>query len=309
MTDTALYADLVLPATTFLEVARRAEGLRTGQPAARQARHRAGGRGAAQRRCVRRRGTARRPGTEGEPADDLETLLAVAAGLPAAASAALWDAGIAVPDSGQNPVQFGRRAPARRPTARSTCFRTRSTGRRPADSTSTRRTRPPSGSRSRSSPPRATARSVRRSGSSRVPRSRSRCTPTMPTRREIRRRRHGARLQRAGRGAVRDLRSSRRSGRGPCRCPRGSGGRHTANESTANALAPDTLTDFAGGRVLQRRTRGGGAGVGLSGARLGAAARSDTPTIIRSCCRRPALRPVPPIGRGSRRPDGHGRRG
>ena len=58
MTDTALYADVVLPATTFLEGLRLREGLRADQPRAGAAGRRRGRRSAIERRRVRRAGRA-----------------------------------------------------------------------------------------------------------------------------------------------------------------------------------------------------------------------------------------------------------
>ena len=58
LTDTARWADIVLPATTFLEHYDMVRGIRPSQPPTDTARRRAGGRFASQRRGVRRPGPA-----------------------------------------------------------------------------------------------------------------------------------------------------------------------------------------------------------------------------------------------------------
>jgi anaerobic selenocysteine-containing dehydrogenase len=106
VTDTAAFADLVLPATTFLEShdLARAYGpasLQLIKPVIEPV-------GEARPNADIFAEVARRVGVsrDGEPADDLETLLGVTAALPESARLALWESGIAVPDAGQNPVQM-----------------------------------------------------------------------------------------------------------------------------------------------------------------------------------------------------------
>ena len=168
MTDTALYADVVLPATTFLEGYDFAQA-----PTARST-------SSSARPVVDAVGEARsnadvfgelcaRLGVldEGEPAGELDLLVRVLDDLP-----------------GHDRRRSARGRPARaavrrrrpfsswtcsrtRPTARSTSFRRRSTRARPRACTGSSRIRRPTAIRWRSSRRRATAPSARRSASSR----------------------------------------------------------------------------------------------------------------------------------------------
>jgi anaerobic selenocysteine-containing dehydrogenase len=106
MTDTARYADVVLPATTFLEQydLARAYGpisLQMVQPAVEAvAESRSNTQVFAELEA--RLGLAR----DGEPADELEMMLKVMADLPAPVSAALRDGRTPEPPFGLTPVQF-----------------------------------------------------------------------------------------------------------------------------------------------------------------------------------------------------------
>jgi len=245
MTDTALFADLVLPATTFLEShdVQKAYG-----PASLQlVKPVIGPVGGARPNADVFADVARRAGVarEGEPADDLETLLAVAAGLPAAASAALWNAGIAVPESGQNPVQFGDVHPAT-PDGKVDLFPDaldRETSGRlyvyqadPATERFPLAFISPASDRTISST------------LGELPRPEVTLTmhPDDAHRREIG---EGDTVRVFNElGEVRCAISIEPTTRpGTVSLPKGLWRRHTAGESTANALAPDRLTDFAGG--------------------------------------------------------------
>ena len=106
MTDTAMYADVILPATTFLEGYEIARSygplsLRLGKPvvdAAGEARSNAEVFGELLGRLALRR--------DGDPAGELEEMLAVLSQLPDPMGAELSDRGAATPPYGGRPIQF-----------------------------------------------------------------------------------------------------------------------------------------------------------------------------------------------------------
>ena len=103
-TDTARYADVVLPATTFLENYDIAKALRPDQPAARAAGDRAVRRGAHRTREVFSElasGSA-----SGEAEDETDTLLRIAGRMPPHVSARADGAGVATPPFDGAPIQF-----------------------------------------------------------------------------------------------------------------------------------------------------------------------------------------------------------
>ena len=107
MTDTALYADVVLPATTFLEgatISRKAYGpISDGPGAARDRRRR---RGAFERRRVRRAVRAARLLSDAEPKDELELTVRVLDALPGTIGAELRGARHRHRPFGIAPIQF-----------------------------------------------------------------------------------------------------------------------------------------------------------------------------------------------------------
>ena len=132
MTDTARYADVLLPATTFLEGYDLARGygpisLRLGKPV-----DRAGRRIAAERRRLRRAARPpRRCRTPTNPHGELEEMLDVLAQLPAAIGDELREDGAATPPFGGRPIQFLRRLAADAGPQGGSRSRAHSTRRRP----------------------------------------------------------------------------------------------------------------------------------------------------------------------------------
>ena len=263
MTDTAHYADVLLPATTFLEgydIARAYGpiGLRLAQT---------GDRGASVRRdrmptssanchaCLELR-------QETDPIGELEEMLDVFAKMPPAIGDALRDHGAAVPPHGGRPVQFVDVMP-RTSDGKVDLFPAALDREAPGGALHVS-----PGSLDDGVPARADlagerahdqldARGIAAAGSppADAPERRCRATP-----------RDGVAVRIFN--ALGEVRCNLQIGAwirpGTVSLPKGLWRRHTANGYTANALVPDTLTDLGGGRVLQRRTRAGRSGPALN---------------------------------------------
>ena len=246
MTDTARYADIVLPATTFLE---QYDFARAYGPISLQM----------VRPVVDAVGEARpnvdvfaeleaRLGLDqpDEPRDELEMMLRVIDGLPDGVGEAVRADAPAAPPFGTAPVQFVDVFP-RTPDGKAHLF-PEDARPRGADWASTRTSRTPRqrAIRWRSSRRRTRRPSRRRSTSSCARRPSSPSIPTMPTR--------GTSARATPCGSSTTLGTvtchaavSPAVRPGTVALPKGLWSRHTLNGSTANALTPDTLSDIGAG--------------------------------------------------------------
>ena len=269
-TDTARYADVVLPATTFLENYDIAKGY---GPISLQL----------VRPVIEPVGEAR---PNPEVFSDLADRLGLgergggnrhapanrAAGCRQALGAELIERGVATPPFGGAPIQFvdvfpltpdqqDRPVPRRRST--------RGAG-RPLRLSSP--TRPPSSYPLALISPASEKTISSTLGELRAARRRCcRCTRRTPQARGLAHRRSGARLQRPRRGAVPGRRERRTSGPGTVALPKGLWRKSTFNGSTSNALVARHADRSRRRRVLQRRARAGG----VAGAALSAQARAQ----------------------------------
>jgi formylmethanofuran dehydrogenase subunit D len=246
MTDTAFYADVLLPATTFLEHYDYAKAygplsLQLARPGDRA------GRGIAveHRRVHRTRCAGSNLSRDDDPSDDLDTMLASLAGMPGAIGDELREHGQCHAALRRPARPVRRRVADSPPTAACTCVRRRSIAKRRSDcmATSPIRRRPPT--RWRSSHPPATRRSVRRWASLK----RQVLLEMNPEDAESRLIEDGDEVTVFNsQGAVQlKARVTPLVRPGTVAMPKGVWRRHTSNGWTSNVLVPDTLTDLGGG--------------------------------------------------------------
>ena len=248
LTDTALYADVVLPATTFLEHYDFVQVVRPDHAAAGQARHRAGRRVAIERRGVRRADPARSDSSATAiPPASSKRCCRCCDGLPAPHGDELREDSKAKAPFDGRPVQFVDVMPRTADQQGASVSRgARSRGAAWDCMDFSRIRRPSSYPLALISP--ASERTVS-STLGELPR------PTVDAGHAPRRCRRARDRGRRGRADVQRLRarcgcrceSRRWCGAAPWRCQRACGGDTSANGFTSNALVPDSLTDLGGG--------------------------------------------------------------